>query len=219
MFFDPIYAYVDPFIIWSYRITGHPFIDFLIGTFLVGLCAVAIGEFTISLAFLANRKTIDKNSDEVVRYQNLSVDALEAQNKSAYTAANKLGNDAFGKSFFLQIALSTAFLWPAPFALGWMQYRFSEVEFRVIFTDHMVGYPFVFFPLYVAAYLVFKRFKYRIPYFRRIKKILDASAERQKDMRSLADLIKPLRKTGGETGVSGQSVGEQTIPSMEARFQ
>lgn len=203
MYFDPFYAYLDPFIIWSYRITGHPFVDFLIGTFLVGLCAVAIGEFTISLAFLANRKTIDKNNDEVVHYQNLSVDALEARNKGAYKAANKLGNDAFGKSFFLQIALSTAFLWPAPFALGWMQYRFSDVEFRVIFTDHMVGYPFVFFPLYVAAYLVFKRFKYRIPYFRRIKEMLDSAQARTQEMRSIADL---LPRTDG----SGQSTSAKT---------
>jgi hypothetical protein len=197
MFFDPYYAYIDPLIIWSYRITGHPFIDFLIGTFFLGLCAVAIGEFTISLAFLANRKTIEKNTDDVVHYQNLSVDALEARNKGAYKAANKLGNDAFGKTFFAQIALSTAFLWPAPFALGWMQYRFSEVEFRVIFTDHMVGYPFVFFPLYVAAYLVFKRFKYKLPYFRRIKEILDSTQNRYRKMRSFSELL-PTKRENSE---------------------
>jgi len=196
----PIYAFVDPYLIWFYQITGYSFVDFLIGTFVLAMIALVIGEFTISAAFLANRGAIDENTDDVVRYQNLSVDAVEAGNKSAYTAANKLANDAFGKSFFQQIALATGFLWPIPFALTWMHYRFSDLEFRVLFTDHRVGYPFVFVPLFVAAYLVFKRVKYRIPYFRRIKQILDSAEKRRKDMRSFADLLpakgKPQAKPG-----------------------
>ncbi len=190
----PVYAVFDPYLIWFYRITDYPFVDFLIGTFVLSMIAVVIGEFTISLAFLANRKFIEKTTDEVVRYQNISVDAIEAGNKPAYKAANKVANEAFGRSFFMQIALSTAFLWPIPFALAWMSYRFADLEFGLLFTDHTVGYPFVFFPLYVGAYLLFKRVKYKIPYFRRIRRILDSSANRHREMRSFADLLPSKKK-------------------------
>jgi len=184
----PLYAAFDPYLIWFYRITGYAFVDFLIGTFILALITLMIGEFTISLAYLANRKDIAKHIGDAVRYQNISVDAIEAGNKKAYSAANKVANEAFGKSFFQQIALSAGFLWPVPFALGWMHFRFADVDFRVIFTNWTVGYAFVFFPLCVLAYLAIKRIKYRLPYFRGIKARLDADASRHKHMRSFADL-------------------------------
>jgi len=184
-----LYPYIDPFVIWFYRLTGYTFLDFLIGTFVLALIAVVVGEFTISLAFLVTRRAIEHNTDNVVRYQSISVDAIEAGDKATYTAANKLANEAFGKSFFQQLALASGFLWPIPFALGWMQYRFEGVEFSLLFTDYTVGYPCVFIPLFVLAYLVFKRVKYRLPYFRRIKHVLDAAEERHKNMRSFADLF------------------------------
>lgn len=190
---NAVYGFFDPFLIWFFRITGYAFVDFLIGTYVLAFIAIVVGEFTISIIYLVNRGTIDKITDEVVRYQNLSVDAIEAGNKTAYLATNKLANDAFGRTFFTQIAMSAGFLWPIPFALGWMQPRFSDVEFRIIFTDWTVGYAFAFFPLCVLAYLSFKRIKYRIPYFKRIKARLDADASRHKHMRSFADLL-PDRK-------------------------
>ena len=184
----PVYLWLDPGLIWFYRITGYAYVDFFFGTFVLALAAVIIGEFTISLAFLANRRAIDKTTGEVVRYNNLSVDAVIAKNKNAYTASNKLANDAFGRSFFMQIALSTAFLWPIPFALGWMQYRFFDVEFRLPGTEVSVGYIAVFILLYIAAYLLFRRVKYRVPYFRKIREMLDAPKKSLAEMKSFADL-------------------------------
>jgi hypothetical protein len=184
----PVYLWLDPGLIWFYRITGYAYVDFFFGTFILALAAVIIGEFTISLAFLANRRAIDKTTGEVVRYNNLSVDAVIAKNKNAYTASNKLANDAFGRSFFMQIALSTAFLWPIPFALGWMQYRFFDVEFRLPGTEVSVGYIAVFILLYITAYLLFRRVKYRVPYFRKIREMLDAPKKSLAEMKSFADL-------------------------------
>ncbi len=189
---------VDPFVIWWYRITGYAFPDFLIGTFVLALVAVILGEFTISLAYLANRKRIEKETGEALQYQNLSIDALKAKNKHAYKASNKLANDAFGKTFFMQIAMSSAFLWPIPFALAWMDYRFADVDFRILFTDHLVGYAYVFVPLYAAAYMAFKRIKYRIPYFKRIKSLLDANEKDSSEMKSFTDLL-PVRKEAPNT--------------------
>jgi hypothetical protein len=169
-----LWMLVDPYIIWFYRLTGYAFGDFLVGTFVLAWIALLVGEFTISVVFLAARKRIDATTHEARHYQDLSGEALSAGDKEAYRAANKLANDAFGRSFFMQIALSAAFLWPIFLALAWMDKRFSELEFPLLSSDYSIGFVGAFMVLYAAAYLIFKRIKYRLPYFRRIKSILDS---------------------------------------------
>lgn len=189
MDFQGLFSAIDPYIIWFYRLTGYTFIDFLIGTLVLAFVTLLIGEFTISLAFLANREAIQKNNDDIMRYQHISVSAIEEKDKKSYTAANKLANDAFGKSFFHQIALSTGFLWPIPFALGWMQHRFVDVDFRILFTNLTVQYPIFFFSMFALCYIAFKRIKYRLPYFRRIGLILENSRQQGTGMRTWENLL------------------------------
>jgi hypothetical protein len=174
---NPVYLFLDPYLIWFYQITGWSFIDFLIGTFVVAMIATAIGEFTISLVFLINRKHIARVNEDVARYNDLAGNAASSGNHAVYVACNDMANEAFGKSFFTQIALSGASLWPVFFAADWMRYRFEEIEFQVLFTDSTVGFLCVFIAMYAAARLAFGRIKYRIPYFRRIKDILDSPAQ------------------------------------------
>jgi hypothetical protein len=173
MYMPFFYRLLDPYLIWFYRITGAALVDFLIGTLWLASLALVIGEFTISLAFLATKPRIDRATGEAIKYQDLSLQALACGDQKAYAAANKLANDAFGKSFFMQVALSAAFLWPAFFALAWMQCRFSEIEFPLPYTVYSLGYTGVFILLYVGAYLLFKRLKPKLPYFRRIQTILN----------------------------------------------
>lgn len=187
---------LDPYLIWFYRLTGSAWVDFFLGTLVLAFIALIIGEFSIGAIFLATRKHIDRSAEEAIKYQNMSVDALAHGNKPAYTAANKLANDAFGKSFFQQIALSAAFLWPIPFALAWMQYRFLEVDFPVPGTGFSVNYIAVFLLLYVVAYFLFKRVKYRLPFFRRLKVILDSYDTQTREVKSLADLEARSAKPG-----------------------
>jgi hypothetical protein len=185
----PFFLFLDPYLIWFFRITGYSFVDFLLGTFVLAFITLVIGEFCISIVFLLSRKNIAKVSDEVVRYQNLSVDAAAVGDKTAYHAANKLANDAFGRTFFMQIAFSAAFLWPIFFSLTWMGYRFSDVEFRLLFTDYTVGYACVFIPLFIASYLIFKRLKDKLPYFRTIKRILDTYEENASKMKTFGEPV------------------------------
>lgn len=170
---NPFYQALDPYLIWFYRLTGHAGVDLVIGTLVLALVALLIGEVTTFLAFWFTRKRVDRYAEEAAKYQTLSMDALKAGNKEAYTAANKLANEAFGHSFFQQAALSAAFLWPVFFALAWMQYRFLEVEFPIPGTNWSLGFIGVFIILYVAAYFLFKQIKNRLPYFRRVKAIQD----------------------------------------------
>ena len=191
---NPVFTFVDPFLIWFYRLTGHAFLDFIIGTTVLAFFAVLIGEFCISLAFLAARRKIDQTSEEVVHYQNLSMKAIASGDKESYDAANKLANDAFGKSFFLQVALSAAFLWPALMAAAWMQPRFYDVEFHTPFDDFSVGYLFFFISLYIPVCIVFKKYKYRLPYFRSIKSVLDTYERSSRKMKTPADYIAEAKK-------------------------
>jgi hypothetical protein len=187
---------VDPYLICFYRLTGYSFPDFLLGTFVLAFLTLLVGEFCISLVFLISRKKIAEVSEEVVRYQNLSVDAIAVGDNTAYHATNKLANDAFGRTFFMQIAFSAAFVWPIFIALTWMGYRFADVEFRLLFTDYTVGYACVFIPLFIGTYLIFKRLRGRLPYFRRIQKILDSYEENAARMKSFADVLPRATHTG-----------------------
>jgi hypothetical protein len=170
----PLWMLLDPYIIWFYRRTGYTFADFLLGTFVLAWIALLLGELTVSVVSLIARRRIDAATNEARHYQDLSDEALSAGNKEAYRASNKLANDAFGRSFFMQTALSAAFLWPVFVALAWMSQRFSDVSFNILFTEYSLSYVGVFIILYTAAYLIFKRLKYKLPCFRRIKDILDS---------------------------------------------
>jgi hypothetical protein len=159
---------VDQYLIMFYRLTGHAGVDFAIGTFVLACICLFIGEVTVSLAYWFTRKRLGEKMAEGEKYQNLSVEALKAGNKEAYEAANKLAKDAFGHTFFQQVALSSAFLWPVFFALAWMQHRFLEVEFPIPGTNWSLGFIGGFIPIYIAAYLIMKR----LPWLRRFKRRL-----------------------------------------------
>ncbi len=166
---------IDPYVIWFYRLTGHAFPDFLIGTFVLASMTLVLGEFCISVVFLVCRKHIDSTTAEMLHYQRLSESARLAGDQDAYEASNNLANDAFGRTFFMQIGFSAAFLWPVFFALTWMGSRFAHLEFPILFTGFSVTYVCVFIALYIGAYLGFKRVKSRLPYFRTIKQMLDSA--------------------------------------------
>ncbi len=191
---NQLFLSVDSFFIWSYRLSGYAPLDFFVGTFFLALVAVVIGEFSISFAFLLTRKSIQHVQDQMVNYQNLSIDALALGDKKSYKAANKLANDAFGKTFFMQIGLSSARVWPAFLAVAWMNTRFYEVDFEVPFIGGTIGFLPIFILLYVAAYFAFKPIRNRISYFKKVNKILDSYKEKTRNMKSLADLAQKKKK-------------------------
>jgi hypothetical protein len=162
----PLIQIIDQYLIRFYRLTGQAWVDFVVGTFALVCISLVIGEVTVFLAYRFTRKRLAGKTAEAEKYQNLSIDALKAGNKEAYKAANKLANDAYGHTFFQQVALSSAFLWPVCFALAWMQSRFLEVEFPIPGTPWSLGFIGVFIIIYVATYILFKRIKRRLTFFR-----------------------------------------------------
>ncbi|MBU0986691.1 MAG: hypothetical protein KKH68_05495, partial [Proteobacteria bacterium] len=126
-FLQTVYLDIDAFLICFYRIVAEPVLGYFIGTWVLAWLCVLIGEFSISVAFRVNKAYIDQDNREMIKMQNLSVRALLAKDKQSYKVLNREANEAFGKVFFKQIALSAASLWPIPFALGWMQTRFADI--------------------------------------------------------------------------------------------
>ena len=198
----PVYLYLDSYLIWFYRLSGSAEANFLLGTLALAVLSLLVGEFTSFLASCVVRRHFEQVAGEAKRYQDLSIEALKAGDRPAYEAANKLANEDFGKSFFMQVALSATFLWPIFFALGWMQHRFLDVEFPLPFISFSLGYIAVFLLLYVATYFVFKAVKRRMPYFRRIKELMDASGRSARNLQSFGDPLPPVA-AGKPTGEGG----------------
>jgi len=94
-----LYLFLDPYLIWFYRLTGQTGWNFLIGTSVVAVLALMVGELTSLLASLLVRRHFTQVAGEAKKYQDLSMEALKAGDRPAYEAANKLANDAFNKSF------------------------------------------------------------------------------------------------------------------------
>jgi hypothetical protein len=199
IFFRRCYLSIDAFLIYFYRIVDQPLLGYFIGTGILCLLCVIIGEFTLSVAFRFNKKGIDQDSREMTKMQNLSLRALLAKDKRSYKAFNREANDAFGKFFFKQIALAAASLWPIPFALGWMQTRFMNIEFllpcRFPVIGKTVGYSFTFIPMYILVYILFGKIKHKLPYFKTMEKMLASCKEDSDKMMTLSDLTEASNNT------------------------
>jgi hypothetical protein len=163
----PVYLAIDPYLIWFYRLTGQAALNFFLGTFVLAALALVVGEATSKLAALLVKRQVGSVAEEAKKYQDLSLTALKLGDRPAYEAANKLANEAFSKSFFMQLTLSATFFWPIFFVLGWMQYRFLGLAFPVPAIGFSVGYIGVFILIYVLAYILYKQIKGRLPIFRR----------------------------------------------------
>ena len=172
------YLQADGFLIFFFRMTHVPFLDYLIGTLCLSFMCVIIGELTVSLAIRLNRAQIEQMKEEMDRKERLSMAAYEAGDKQGYKALNKQATDVWGKHFFTMVGYSAGILWPIPFALGWMQTRFYGVDFELAFPLSLlfgksVGYLFTFIPLYILARIIFKYLRPWLPYFKGVQKQLD----------------------------------------------
>ncbi|MFW6122903.1 MAG: hypothetical protein ACOC6L_01545 [Thermodesulfobacteriota bacterium] len=152
---------LDPYLIWFYRLPANAYAGFFLGTFVLAVLCLILGEITLILGYRLVGNRLEGLTAETLKYQDLSIEAAKAGDKASYQAANRMANDAFGMSFFSTMALSMARLWPVPFALAWMQLRFLEVEFFIPYTGFSVGFIAVFIVLYIAAYFLVKQVKYR----------------------------------------------------------
>ena len=125
----------------------------------MAILALLLGKLGAAAVLAAGRRYSLRLADEAKKYQDLSIQALQAGDRPAYEAANKLANEAFNKSFYLGVAQSAAFFWPVGLVLAWMQYRFLGLAFPIPVIGWSVGYIGIFIPLYIAAWWLFNIMK------------------------------------------------------------
>lgn len=183
-----IYEFLDPWMIWAFRMTDNPYIGFAIGIVWICLVATVIGELCMAGIYFLNAKHFAKISKDMVGHHNLSVQALGAKDKAAWKACNSIANEAFGKNFFSHIALFASSLWVVPFGIGWLFYRFGEVEFVVPLIGQ-VGPAFIFIPAYIFTRWMFGKAKPWIPLFRMIRQKIKEN-EGQEEMMMFSDIMK-----------------------------
>jgi len=179
-FFDAFVLQADSFLIAFYRLTGYSLLDYFIGTMVLGFLCVVFGELSVSLAIRFNKRYLDAMSKEIAEKERLSMAAYRDGDKDGYKALNKQATDVWGKHFFTMVAYSAGILWPIPFALGWMQTRFSDVQFDLAFPLSLafgksVGYIFTFIPIYILCRILFKYLRPYLPYFKGVQKRLNES--------------------------------------------
>jgi hypothetical protein len=180
-------VWLDAFLIAPFRWPASPTLGFWLGSALIAVYCTLLGEFCAAVIFLIHHRYFDSMQDDMVRYHNLSVQALHAGNKEAYLAANTMAREGFGKNFFAQASIGISSLWPVPFALGWMALRFEGIYlYRIPGTERYGGYVFVLLSLYIVIRVLFSRYaKPRLPLFRHINDIKRKAREARGAMRPL----------------------------------
>ena len=159
---------LDGILIHLYRITGWTLPDYFIGTLLLAMIAVVIGDFTTSLVYLGNRSYFRKLNSRLGELHESSMVALHLKDTPSYKAVNREANDTFGMLFFGMFGLSASYLWPAFFALAWMQTRFEGIQFPLFIKNWTTNYFLTFLVLYILARIIFWKLKPYLPYFKHV---------------------------------------------------
>ncbi len=152
--FTYLYAEMDKLLMPFYRFPDNALPGYILGTFVLSVICVTAGRYSIALAYRFNKETIKRDNYETGHFHNLSISALKAGDKEAYKACNSIANDAYGKSFFQQVALSASALWPIFIALGWMQYRFAGVEFNLPVSIPGIGSSAGYAATFLSCYII-----------------------------------------------------------------
>lgn len=193
-----IYLTLDPIFIAPYRWISDPAIAFWVGSLALSLWCIFAGEISSIFIYRVNRAYYSKLNEKMVHMHNLSIEAIKLKDKENFKATNKWANEYFGKVFFAQAAFFAVSLWPVPFALGWMQSRFTGIDIvsvpmlsldfkqlslTEIPTDFFssttlsLGYAFVLLTCYITMrYLLYKTRKY-IPILCKIEELRERDAE------------------------------------------
>lgn len=159
---------LDGLLVKLYTLTGWPVPDYFIGTFLLAMITVIIGDFTTSLVYRVNKDYFVNLNSRLSELHENSMVALRLKDKSSYKAVNREANDTFGLLFFGMFGLSASYLWPAFFALAWMQSRFGGISFPIFIKDWTTNYFFTFFVIYLLTRLLFSELKPYLPYFKNV---------------------------------------------------
>lgn len=164
---------LDPWLIAPFRWLPSAPVGYLLGTVILALYCILLGDLSASLVTLINKKYIRKMQDKMDHNHELSETALKLGDKESYKAVNKQGLDAFGHSFSLGAAIFCVSIWPMPFALAWLSLRFVDAPLELPFHMPFIGTTVEYFPffllIYIATRMLYSAIMHRVPWYRTTK--------------------------------------------------
>lgn len=174
----------------SYKLFKNSVLAYFLGTFLLALLSIVLGKLLLGIIYYINRNYIKSLNEELIKWYNLSVEALERGDTEKYHLFNNEANEYFGKLFFFSIAQSASLLIFIPFILFFLQFRFGEVEFPLPWLPFKANYIATFILCYILAWLFFKRIFAFIPPYKKIDQYIETCTSVQREMKSMAEVLK-----------------------------
>ncbi|MDZ7665678.1 MAG: hypothetical protein U5K27_10200 [Desulfotignum sp.] len=80
---QPLLNFIDPVLIYPYRLFDNPMTGWWVGTFCLAAWAVLIGEITMAIAGRINRSAVSTNLDDTMYYHEQSMKAKQAGDEKA----------------------------------------------------------------------------------------------------------------------------------------
>ncbi|SHO47847.1 hypothetical protein [Desulfopila aestuarii] len=164
---------LDPWLIAPFRWLPSASAGYLLGTVILALYCILLGDLSASLVTFINKKYIRKMQAKMDHNHELSETALKLGDKESFKAVNKQGLDAFGHSFSLGAAIFCVSIWPMPFALAWLSLRFVdaplELPFHLPFLGNTVEYFPSFLLVYIATRMLYSAIMGRMTWYRTTK--------------------------------------------------
>ena len=153
---------LDPFLIVPYRWLDDPVWAWWLGTWVLVLLCITLGELTLRLGQRLNRASLEELEGQSKKMHDGSLQALRQGDKPSYKAMNRLANEAFGRGFFLRAAMGMASLWPVFLAAGWLDARFEGLVIPLPGLGLGLGWLPAFVSLYLLSRLAWWRLKRRM---------------------------------------------------------
>lgn len=145
---------LDPWLIAPYRWITPAAIGYLLGTVILALQCIILGDLSATLVLYINSTYITRLQKTMDHHHHLSEEALKHGDKESYKAVNQQAMDAFGHSFSLGAALFCVSIWPMPFALAWLGSRFYDAPLELPFALPFIGTTIEYFPSFLLLYIV-----------------------------------------------------------------
>lgn len=169
-----VLTFFDPLLIAPYRAVAPAAAGYLLGTTVLALYCVVIGDLSATLVAYFNRGYLTRLRRNMEHHHHLSEKALMMGDKESYKAVNKQGLDAFGYSFSMGAALFCVSIWPMPFALAWLNSRFLEAPLQVPAALPLLGgreihYFTSFLLLYIVVRITYSQIMARVAWYTAIK--------------------------------------------------
>jgi hypothetical protein len=144
-----IFLAADALLVASFRLCADPEIGFCVGMTVLAVASALLGRLCLMALARIQRARRDREEGEATKHHNLSLRALQARDKTAYLASNRLAQEAYGNAMALAAGRAAAVLWPACAALAWAYWRFGGVPLPLV--GEAAGPAVFFIPLYLLA--------------------------------------------------------------------